>query len=66
MALLSEAYKEKKFDNRLVRRSISSGAVTQEEISKNEKTLSDDSENATYTNLDELFEGLNSRKTGLR
>ncbi len=62
MALLSEAVKEKKFDIRMIKRSTSSGLVTQDEMNKNSLTLKDDSENADYTNIDTLFESITSKK----
>ena len=65
MALLSEAYKEKKFDTRIKERGLSKGQVTKEEINKHHQQLTDDAENADFTNLETLLESV-TKKSGLR
>ncbi|MGE4232750.1 MAG: hypothetical protein AB7F43_05410 [Bacteriovoracia bacterium] len=54
MALLSKAIEEKMFDVRMLERSMHKGIINLQDIEKNEKKLPDDSENAEYTNIDEL------------
>ncbi len=52
MVLLSDAVQFKKFDTRLVERSISRGALSSSELEVALKQLPDDSENATWVSVD--------------
>ena len=63
MALLSEALKEKIYDVRMIKRGISNGKVSREELNKSVQSLKDDSENADITKIDVLLESL-SKKPG--
>ena len=65
MALLSEASKEKEFDVRMINRGLSKGLITQDEVEKHKKSLSDDAETADYIDLEVLLESVKG-KSGLR
>ena len=65
MALLSDALKEKEFDIRMVSRKLSKGLMLEEEVTKHESTLPDESENCAYVNLEELHNEIRGR-SGLR
>lgn len=56
MTLLHDASVQKKFDSRLIERSVSRGQLKQEEVEKNMKELPDDSANADFVSLDTLLE----------
>jgi hypothetical protein len=54
MALLHEAVEEKKLDVRLIERNVARGYVSQEDVEKAAKKLSDDSDNAEWVNVETL------------
>lgn len=54
MALLHEAIDEKRYDIRVVERNVDRGVIKSEEADKVSKALPDDSENAGWTNIEEL------------
>jgi len=54
MSLLHEAINEKKFDVRMLERNLVRNVVTDKEAKTFVESLPDDSENAAFTNLDEL------------
>ena len=54
MSLLHEAIIEKKFDTRMVDKNLVRNSVSDKEVKTHEAALPDDSENAEYTNLDDL------------
>jgi hypothetical protein len=54
MALLHEAVEEKKLDVRVVERNITRGSVSAEEAKKAQSQLPDDSENASWVNVDRI------------
>lgn len=58
MALLSDSMKEKEFDVRIVKRSLSKGLVLQADIDKHMKKLTDDQDNASVLNVEELLESV--------
>jgi hypothetical protein len=54
MTLLHEAVEAKKLDVRVVERNTARGVISADDSDKALKKLPDDSDNAEYTNLDEL------------
>ena len=62
MTLLQEATEQKKYDSRLVERSIQRNTLRQEELDQFVKNLPDDAENATFVNLDALMEDVRAGK----
>ena len=57
MALLNEAVDAKKLDVRLVERNINRGVISQDDLEKSLKKLSDDSENAEWISIETLVQG---------
>ena len=63
MVLLSDAVQFKKFDTRLVERSISRGVLSSSELEAALKQLPDDAENATWISVDTFTQdGLDSEQ----
>ena len=56
MSLLHEAIHEKKLDVRMLEKNLVRNVVTDKEVKTAIDQLPDDSENAAFTNLDELTE----------
>ncbi len=56
MSLISQASKEKEFDVRSIERNLAKGLMTHDQVTKNQKTLTDDSDNSEYFNTDEIYE----------
>jgi hypothetical protein len=56
MTLLHDAIQEKKLDSRLVEKNLAKGHISPADYEKTLKALPDDSENADYTNLEELVD----------
>lgn len=56
MVLLSDAVQFKKFDTRLVERSVSRGVLSSAEVESAEKQLPDDSENAEWVAVDSFLQ----------
>ena len=54
MTLLHEAVDSKKFDTRVVERNLERGLIQPKDVEKAIKELPDDSDNADYTDLNEL------------
>jgi len=54
MTLLHDAVDAKKFDVRMIERSIARGTLATSDVEKVQKQLPDDAENAEYTSLDTL------------
>jgi hypothetical protein len=54
MTLLHDSIMEKKLDTRLVEKNLAKGILSPADHEKALKALPDDSDNADYTNLEEL------------
>lgn len=65
MSLLSNTIKSKKFDVRMIERSLNKAVLTHKEVEEQLKQLPDDGDNAAYMNLEELAQGTIG-KSGLR
>lgn len=63
MVLLSDAVQFKKFDTRLVERSVSRGNLSSQELDVSVEQLPDDSENAVWVSIESFTqEGLDAEK----
>ena len=59
MSLLHEAIQEKKFDTRMLEKNLVRNVISDKEVKTAIEKLPDDSENALFTNLDELADQKN-------
>jgi hypothetical protein len=54
MTLLSEAFKDKRFDVRMTERQLQTKSITLAEIHDNENHLEDDEHNSCWTSVEDL------------
>jgi hypothetical protein len=54
MSLLNDSIQEKKFDVRMVDKNLVRNVITDKDLKTHLEKLPDDSENASYTHLDEI------------
>lgn len=63
MTLLHEAVEAKNFDTRMIERGLTRGIVSQDQVEKTAKALTDDSANALAVSLDDLaaWDGMSAK-----